>query len=164
MLKKLLSVICAVALLSACASKEQGADLYGNAAGGWNEQVKLTDLDATAATRKFKKEVASVVYFNFNSAELTAAAKAGLAEQAAWLAKNPRVLVVVEGRCDKRGTVEYNLALGERRAHAARSYLIAKGVPANRIRTISYGKGRPVATGDTEEAYAKNRNATTVAY
>ena len=87
-----------------------------------------------------------------------------MAEQAAWLKDNPRALIVIEGNCDERGTTEYNFALGERRANAARRYLIANGVEASRIRTISYGKEKPVATGSNEEAWAKNRNATTIAY
>ena len=164
MLKKVFAVVCALSLVAACASKEQGADLYGDKNGGWRDDVNISDLKATSTTKKFASEVNAVVYFAFNSSTLDAEAKQYLTEQAAWLKENPRALIVVEGRCDERGTREYNLALGERRANAARSYLIAKGIAKNRIKTISYGKERPVVTGSTEEAYAKNRNATTVAY
>ncbi len=164
MFKKLFAVICAVSMLSACASKETGADLYGNGNGGWRDDVNIADLQETAMTQQFRDEVTSVVYFSLNSSDLSAEAKASLAEQAEWLKANPRVLVVVEGRCDERGTREFNLALGERRANAARSYLIAKGISADRIRTISYGKEKPVVLGSNEDAWAKNRNATTVAY
>lgn len=164
MLKKLFAVICTVSLLSACASQKDGADLYGNGQGGWNDDVNIADLQETAMTQKFKDETQSVVYFVLNSSDLTGDARAALAEQAEWLKANPRVLIVIEGRCDERGTREYNLALGERRADAARSYLIAQGISPDRIRTISYGKEKPVVLGSTEEAWAKNRSATTVAY
>lgn len=164
MLKNLLAVVCGVSLLAACASQEQGADLYGNGAGGWAEDVNISDLQANSTTEKFASEVNAVVYFPFNSSDLTSEAKSFLSEQAAWLNDNPRALIVIEGRCDERGTREYNLALGDRRANAARSYLVAKGVASDRIRTISYGKEKPVVLGSTPEAWAKNRNATTVAY
>lgn len=164
MFKKLFAIVCTLSLLGACASKEQGADLYGNSKGGWRDDVNISELKPTSTTEKFASEVNAVVYFAFNSSDLSAEAKAYLTEQADWLKANPRALIVIEGRCDERGTREYNLALGERRADAARSYLIAKGVAKDRIKTISYGKERPVVSGSTEEAYAKNRSATTVAY
>ena len=164
MLKKLFAIICIVSLLGACASKQQGADLYGNASGGWKDDVNIADLQPTSTTEDFADEVNAIVYFAFDSAVLNDEAKEYLTEQAAWLKDNPRALIVVEGRCDERGTREYNLALGERRANAAASYLIAKGITKNRIKTISYGAEKPVVSGSTEEAYAKNRNATTVAY
>jgi len=164
MFKKLLAVICAVTLLSACASEQEGADLYGTSNGGWNPDVDISALDATALTKRFNNEVTPVVYFSLNSSDIDAKGKSTLAEQAEWLRKNPRALIVIEGNCDERGTTEYNFALGERRANAARRYLVANGIDAKRIRTISYGKEKPVATGSNEEAWAKNRNATTVAY
>ena len=164
MFQKLLAVVCGAALLTACASKQEGADLYGNTAGGWNSDVDVTDIDATGLTKQFRKETTPVVYFRLTSSDLDGAARSTLAEQAAWLKKNPRALIVIEGNCDERGTTEYNFALGERRANAAKRYLIANGVESKRIRTISYGKEKPTATGSTEEAWAKNRNATTVAY
>ncbi|MBQ8558355.1 MAG: peptidoglycan-associated lipoprotein Pal [Alphaproteobacteria bacterium] len=164
MLKKLFAVICSVSLLSACASQKDGADLYGNGNGGWNDDVNIADLQDTANTEKFREETPAVVYFKLDSSDLTVEARENLAAQAKWLAENPRVLVVIEGRCDERGTREYNLALGERRAMAARSYLMAQGVPADRIRIISYGKEKPVVLGSTEDAWSQNRSATTVAY
>lgn len=164
MLKKLFAIICTVSLLSACASQKDGADLYGNGNGGWNDDVNIADLQETANTQRFRDETNDVVYFVLNSSDLTSEARADLAAQAKWLAENPRVLVVIEGRCDERGTREYNLALGERRAMAARSYLIAQGISADRIRVISYGKEKPVVLGSSEEAWAQNRSATTVAF
>lgn len=164
MLKRLFAIVCALSLVAACSSSKTGADLYANANGGWRDDVNISDLEPNSVTKKFASEVHATVYFAFNSSSLNAEAKSYLSEQAAWLKANPTALIVIEGRCDERGTREYNLALGERRADAARSYLIAKGVARDRIRTISYGKERPVVTGSTEAAYAKNRNATTVAY
>ena len=164
MFKKLLAIVCALTLVSACASKQDGADIYGNGNGGWNKDVDISSLEAPGLTKAFNADTTPVVYFKLNSSDLCPKAKAELAKQAEWLKNHPRALIVIEGNCDERGTTEYNFALGERRANAARRYLIANGVAADRIRTISYGKEKPVATGSNEEAWAKNRNATTVAY
>lgn len=164
MLKKVFAMICAVSLLGACASKEDGSELYGNKNGGWNEDVNISDLKATGITDEFNDETSPVVYFKLDSSDLCPESKARLAEQAEWLKENPRALIVIEGNCDERGTTEYNFALGERRANAARRYLIANGVASERIRTISYGKEKPAVAGSNEEAWSKNRNATTIAY
>lgn len=164
MLKRILAVVCVVSFLSACASQKDGADLYGNGQGGWNDNVNISDLQDTAMTQKFKDANQNVVYFALDSSSLDGDSKAVLSQQAEWLKANPRVLIVIEGRCDERGTEEYNLALGERRADEARRFLVMKGISSDRIRIISYGKERPVVPGSTEEAWAKNRNATTVAY
>lgn len=102
------------------------------------------------------------VYFALDSYELDSSAKATLDAQAAWLNQYSQVTITVEGHCDERGTREYNLALGDRRANAAKNYLASKGVSASRISTISYGKERPAAEGSTEEAWAQNRRAVTV--
>jgi peptidoglycan-associated lipoprotein len=102
------------------------------------------------------------VFFDFDSAILTPAAQATLRRQADWLNRNPDVALVIEGHCDERGTREYNLGLGERRAAAARAYLVSLGVTSSRIRTISYGKERPEVVGSTEQAHAQNRRAVTI--
>ena len=164
-MRKLLILAASMLLLSACSGDKTGVELYGDATtGGWRDDVNITDLTATDLTKKLQKTGKDVVYFNFNESSLDAKAKADLQAQAEWLKQNPAALIVIEGRCDERGTREYNLALGDKRANAARSYLIAKGISAKRIRTISYGKDKPVVLGSDEEAWAKNRNATTVAY
>lgn len=163
MKKILLSTACAL-LVTACSSIQNGVDVYGNGEGGWNEDVNISDLEATANTKAFHKETPDVVYFALNSSSLDGEAKADLKKQAEWLKAHPKALAVVEGRCDERGTREYNLALGDRRANIARSYLIANGIEGSRIRTISYGKDKPVVLGSDEESWAKNRSATTVAY
>lgn len=164
MFKKLLAVVCAMILVSACASKKTGVDLYGNENGGWDPNVDVTALQPTEYTTEFNANVPHVVYFQLDSSDLSDEGKSILAEQAEWLQKNPRALIVIEGNCDERGTTEYNFALGERRANTARRQLLANGVEDQRIRTISYGKEKPVALGSNEEAWAQNRNATTVAY
>ena len=163
-MKKLFVLTASALLLVACSSTKEGAELYGDTNGGWQDDVDVTSLSATALTKKLQKTGADVVYFSFNDSGLDTEAKATLRAQAEWLKENPNALIVIEGRCDERGTREYNLALGDQRANAARSYLVAQGVSANRIRTISYGKDKPVVLGSDEESWAKNRNATTVAY
>jgi peptidoglycan-associated lipoprotein len=98
------------------------------------------------------------VFFEYDSSELTASARATLGKQAEWLMHYPRVRVTVEGHCDERGTREYNLALGDRRATAVKNYLVALGVPASRLKTISYGKERPAEPGN----YSQNRRGVLV--
>ena len=101
------------------------------------------------------------VFFDLARNTLSSDAQATLDKQAAWLERYPQVSVQIAGNCDDRGTVEYNIALGQRRANAARDYLAARGVASSRISTISYGKDRPTADGDDEQAWAQNRNAIT---
>ena len=102
------------------------------------------------------------IYFNTDRYELDDANRATLDAQAAWLAANPGVRVTVEGHADERGTREYNLALGERRANAAKSHLVSRGVDAGRMQVLSWGKERPTAAGSDEESWARNRRAVTV--
>ena len=112
--------------------------------------------------KRIPNETTNTVYFAFDSSSLNAEAVAALDSQAAWLKKNPKVNAVVNGYCDKRGTAEYNLALGERRANAVKNYLVSQGVEADRISVISYGKERPAVLGNNEAAWAQNRRAVTV--
>jgi peptidoglycan-associated lipoprotein len=111
------------------------------------------DLDASAGDR---------VFFAFDRSDISPEARQTLSRQADWLRRYPNVTVTIEGHCDERGTREYNLALGERRAQAVKNVLVALGIPAGRISTISYGKERPAVVGSTEDAYAQNRRAVTV--
>ena len=105
--------------------------------------------------------VGDKVFFALDSSTLSSEAQATLDRQSAWLQRYPQVQVQMGGNCDERGTTEYNLALGQRRANAARDYLVARGVSSARVSAISYGKERPIAVGSDEQAYAQNRNATT---
>ncbi len=102
------------------------------------------------------------IHFGTDLYDIDAEATGILAKQAQWLAQNPNVRVTIEGHCDERGTREYNLALGDRRANAAKNYLVSNGVATSRISTISYGKERPVAQGSDEASWAQNRRAVTV--
>jgi peptidoglycan-associated lipoprotein len=99
------------------------------------------------------------VLFAFDSFALSNEAKANLERKAAWLAENPQVKAQIEGHCDERGTTDYNLALGERRAHAAKQYLEALGINAARLTTISYGEETPADPGHSEAAWSRNRRA-----
>ena len=102
------------------------------------------------------------VFFSFDRFDLTPEAQAVLQKQAAWLQKYPQVSIVVEGHCDERGTREYNIALGERRANTSKHFLVALGVNVDRIEVISYGKERPFSVGSSEEAWSQNRVSRTV--
>ena len=104
----------------------------------------------------------TVVYFDTDRYNIDSEDSTKLQRQAQYFAQNPSVTFTIEGHADERGTREYNLALGERRANAAKNYLVSVGIPANRIRTVSYGKERPVALGSNEAAWAQNRRAATV--
>lgn len=99
------------------------------------------------------------VHFGYDTASISAENKRILQGNADWIKKNTTYKVQIEGHCDNRGTIEYNLALGERRANAVKAYLASLGVPAARVSVISYGKEKPVEQGESEEAYAKNRRA-----
>ena len=102
------------------------------------------------------------IFFDTDSSEVDGPDQGTLQSQAAWLSKYPDKRITIEGHCDERGTREYNLALGERRANATKNALVALGVSTARITTVSYGKERPDAVGSDEDAYAKNRRAVTV--
>ena len=104
----------------------------------------------------------NVIYFDTDRYNIDTADAAALQTQAQYLARYPQISITIEGHCDERGTREYNLALGERRANAAKNYLVSLGVDAARIRTVSYGKERPVALGSNAQAWAQNRRAVSV--
>ena len=111
----------------------------------------------------FTRSVSSnTINFGLDQIDVDATARAILDSQAAWLARYPNVRITIEGHCDERGTREYNLALGDRRANAAKNYLAARGVSADRMSTISYGSERPVAVGSDEGSWAQNRRAVTI--
>ncbi len=109
----------------------------------------------------FVVNVGDRVYFELDSYQISPEAYPRLDAQAQWLARYPQINVRIEGNADERGTREYNLALGARRAESVRNYLIDRGVPAGRIDTISFGKERPIAEGSTEDSWARNRNGHT---
>lgn len=120
--------------------------------------IPQTDLARDLLFEEASREL-QTVYFDYDSSELKPQSKAKLETAADWLKKNPNVNVQIEGHCDERGTSEYNLALGERRALAARRYLISLGINMDRIFTISYGEERPAVEGHDESAWKFNRRA-----
>ena len=121
------------------------------------------DTVTPGSAADFQRSVTSnTVLFGLDQFDIDPAARAILDNQAEWLARYPNVRITIEGHCDERGTREYNLGLGDRRANAAKNYLAAKGIAASRMTTISYGSERPAATGSDEQAWAQNRRAVTV--
>ena len=149
-MKKLLSLFCAVAFLAGCSSMGENGGLFGG-----------TDCESREA-RDFMANAEDRVFFAYDSSAISADAAEVLNTQVKWLKKHDNVQVVVQGYCDERGTREYNLALGERRANAVKQFLVSKGVAADRVSTISYGKERPAVLGNNEAAWAQNRRAVTV--
>jgi len=125
-----------------------------------------TGIPAAPAIRESAQPSAELqtVYFDFDSAELTDQAKATLDQNTIWLTQNPGVHVLIEGHCDERGTVEYNLNLGQRRADSVREYLVSKNLDPATLHTISYGEERPVDEGHDEAAWAKNRRVQFLVY
>jgi peptidoglycan-associated lipoprotein len=152
-----------VALLAACSS--------GNSSGSANGAGASTGANANGpggagrgapgSEEDLVQSVGDRIFFDTDRSGVNAEAQATLDKQAAWLQQYPQVNVWVAGNCDERGTEEYNLALGQRRASADRDYLVAHGIDRSRIETISYGKSRPIDPGSTTEAWAQNRNAIT---
>ncbi len=153
-------VAAASALLGACANKTEGggsASLLGGGSGGFGQGR------ATPGTAEdFKSGARDMVYFSSDSSDLTPEAEQTLAQQARWLQQYPQHQIMVEGHADERGTREYNLALGARRAQTVRNYLAKQGIAHARMRTISYGKERPVAICDDISCWSQNRRAQTV--
>jgi peptidoglycan-associated lipoprotein len=146
---KAIAAIAALMYLGACSNEQQAAAPAG-----------ATVTPGSIAD--FKQNVGDRVYFDFDQSSLREDGRATLTKQAEWLKKYTNYPITIEGHCDERGTREYNLALGERRANAVRQYLVAQGLPADRIKTISYGKERPEVVGSDEGAWARNRRAVTV--
>ena len=157
--RSLTYVVASLLLLSACSSTPSdqgaGAGSGGAGAGGAGQIVAGSDRD-------FIVNVGDRVYFDLDKFNIRNDQRAQLEKQAAWLKRYPAVQVTVEGHADERGTREYNLALGEKRANSAKDFLVANGIPANRVKVISYGKERPVALGHDEASWAQNRRAVTV--
>jgi len=149
-LKKIFIVIVASLALTACAVQKKTGMMQGDVYTG------------TDTIKYLANGVADRVFFATNKSVLTTAARDTLRKQAAWMRKNKKINVTLEGHADERGTREYNLALGERRANAAKDYLMTYGISGSRISVISYGKERPVNVGSTPLAWSQNRRAVTV--
>ncbi len=126
-----------------------------------SEQQAKTLNEGVVETVK-EVEVQDRIFFGYNAFDVNEEAKAILATQIAWLKSSPDVKITIEGHCDERGTREYNIALGERRALSTKNYLVNGGIDSSRIQIISYGKERPAYFGTSEDVYAKNRRAVVV--
>ena len=154
-----IGAIAAVALLAACAKTPPAQTGTSGGSGNFNQSANNGPVGGSQ--EDLVANVGDRVFYELNSSTLTDAGQATLSKQADWLAKYPNVSVQLAGNCDDRGTEEFNLALGQRRANAAKDFLTAKGVSTSRVTTISYGKDRPTALGDDEQSWAQNRNAIT---
>jgi len=158
MKKTALALVSALLLLSACDSSSTNSGAAGgeggNGAPGTGSGILGQAADGSSVSDR--------VFFATDSSVVDSAGQAALDKQASWLKGNSNVNVTIEGHADERGTREYNIALGERRATAVKSYLVSQGVPANRVNTISYGKERPAVTGNDESAWSQNRRGVTV--
>lgn len=150
---KLLAMISAVAMLAACETAPGGNNGTGGRGGNAPHDGSQRDLEVNVGDR---------VFFDYDSSVINSEGEATLQRQAEWMKKNKNVKVTVEGHCDERGTREYNLALGERRASAVKSYLANLGVASNRVSTTSYGKERPAVAESDDSAYSQNRRGVTV--
>ena len=141
--------IAAMIVMAACSNKEEAAG-------------PATTTVTPGSIADFRQNVGDRVFFDTDQSTMREDGRQTLARQAEWLKKYGQYKITVEGHCDERGTREYNFALGERRANAARQYLIAQGIPAARITTVSFGKENPDPPGSDEAAWARNRRAVTV--
>jgi peptidoglycan-associated lipoprotein len=167
---RLALVVAATASMAACASKPKPTPGPGPSAGPGPAGPRapagpagpIDTRPIPGSVQDFVINVGDFVYFDFDMYDIRADAMPVLDAQAAWLRQYPAVKVRIEGNCDERGTREYNLALGARRANAVRDYLASRGVASSRIVTLSWGKERPVDPGSNEDAWARNRNGHTV--
>ena len=185
MIKRLLTICAATFLLAACetastdsnevvgsssgsssgsgaaasASSNTSSDAGGTTSAGTTSAGGASSIGSIRTPDELLAKVGSTVYFDYDQSSLTSEAQATLDRQAAFLKASPSFRLVIEGHCDERGTREYNLALGDRRASAVRDYLVAKGINASRLSTISYGKERPSVGGSNETSYSLNRRS-----
>ena len=158
---RILGALAALSLLSACADKADTSAANTGAGGASSQSGSMAGNAAPGSEEDLVANVGDRVLFGTNESALSPDAQGVLGRQADWLQRYPQVQVQVAGNCDDRGTEEFNLALGQRRANSARDFLVAHGVSSGRVSTISYGKDRPTALGDDESAWAQNRNAIT---
>ena len=157
---KIVGALAVTLLVAGCSSKSQ--------TGAQTDMTGTNGSDTTQTTaipgseEDLKQTVGDRVFFELDHSDLSQEARQTLDRQAAWLKRYPAVRVTLEGHCDERGTREYNMALGARRANAARAYLVALGIQSARIQTVSYGAERPAVLGTGEAVWSQNRRAVTV--
>ncbi len=163
-----LACLAGAALLAACSSDKTAGDANGSggSTGGGGSGIGASGAGgaghgAPGSEEDLVQSAGDRIFFDTDRSSVNAQAQATLDRQSAWLQQYPQVNVWVAGNCDERGTEEYNLALGQRRATADRDYLVAHGINRGRIETISYGKTRPIDASSTAESWTQNRNAIT---
>ena len=171
-LTMILGAVCALAISAGCKKKPptQAADARPPVTSKPTEDTQVPPPPSTAPRKDVEAEVLAMdiaalnkkgylsdAFFDYDQSDLREDARSALAADAEWLKKYPSVQVLVEGHCDERGTAAYNLALGDRRANAAREYLTSLGIDGTRVRTVSYGKERPFCTESTESCWQQNR-------
>ena len=171
MIIKLLASALLVFFLAACSTTPKDtADSSGSGSTSTSSDVSSSgETESTESTSSIEPgsqedlivNVGDRVFFNYDSAELDTDAQELLQDQVAWLKQYSDVSVIIEGHCDERGTREYNLALGEKRAQSVKNYIINLGISADRVSTISYGKERPAVVGSNDGAWAQNRRSVT---
>lgn len=163
---QIVSMLAVVLMLGACGKKDQ-VGVAGNDSLTADDRTQVSqDVNQGGVTPGSQQDlvvnVGDRVFFGYDQFDLTTEARATVERQAQWLKTHQNVNVIIEGHCDERGTREYNLALGEKRAAAVRNYLIANGITPNRVQTISYGKERPVILGSDNTSWAQNRRGVMV--
>ncbi len=156
-----LAALAAVLVLAACTTKPKPTEAPPAEAPPAAPPAQVQSSVVPGSVQDFKVNVGDTVHFEYDKYDITAEDKDVLQRQATWLQKYPQVRVTVEGHCDERGTREYNLALGARRANSVKEYLVSLGVSSARLDTISYGKERPICTESDESCWAQNRRGVT---
>jgi len=157
------AALSAALLVAACTHKQEAVNTAPPpAAPPPPPQQEVTSSIIPGSAQDFKVNVGDTVHFALNQYNIEDNDRNTLNKQAAWLGRYPSVRLNIEGHCDERGTREYNLALGARRANAVKEYLVAQGVSASRLETVSYGKERPICTESSEDCWAQNRRGVSV--
>lgn len=161
MVRKLALGLVACALVAGCKSKQtQSNENIETAPTGQSTAIDTAPLSFDPmGSDSGKIDGLVTVHFGYDKSSLDSSSKKEIAQNVDWMKKNSAAKVQIEGHCDSRGTIEYNVALGERRANAVKAYMVSLGIPADRLSTISYGKEKPLENGDSEAAWSKNRRA-----
>ena len=166
---RIIAVMAILGLVAACeTAPKQAGSASGSGASAQQQQQQQQQQQRAQRADQYPRdrllEIGNVVYFGYDSSALSSESRRTLDAQVAFLRDNPAVKITIEGHCDERGTREYNLALGERRASAVRDYMVAQGIDGLRMRIISYGKERPAVVGSNESAWSQNRRAASIIY
>ena len=157
---KIVAAALAVMMVAACSDEPKQTASTGSGASTAAAPAPKSKI-VPGSAEDFKVNVGDTAYFDFDKSNVRSDAAGVLQKQAAWLKTYPKVTITIEGHCDERGTREYNLALGERRANSSKEYLVSQGIDPSRISTISYGKERPVCTVSDESCWQQNRRSLT---